>query len=772
MLTRISPLVALVLAATLAPAQEAPAVPECPRPRLALVLSGGGARGIAHIGALRALEEAGIPVDAITANSMGSIVGGVYATGKSAAELERIVRSLDWASLFSGRVDRRTLPVSRRVDRYVPTAGVNFDWKSIRLQGGLLAEHRVNRFLIEVLSPASYAANGDFDRLAIRFRAVAGDLGTGDQVVLARGDLARAVRASMSIPLVFPPVDWEGKRLVDGLIVNNLPVDVARALDPQVVVAVDIGSPPLEPEGYESSLGVTSQVSDILARRRYRDFAAEADVLVRPDLEGHSSTQYSGFDRLIEQGYAATRAALPAIREKLAAAGVTDLAPRRNAPAGPALEGATIRAVRVEGTRRVSEGLARRLFSIPVGPGFRMERGLRAFDRVDATELFERTWMEFSREGDGVDVVLRVKESPPNRVEFGLGYSEWEKARGSLGLINRNTLGFGEQLELLAAVSDAETLAELSLRGDRLFVPGLGFRLTGYYHEEKPRFFAGEPPVGLPGTVREGEETGSLQAGDEINRARFKRLGVEVALRTSLKRWGFAEAGARFGRVATEDRAGLTDPDDPILVEATDPPDQVGALFGRVVFDTLDDLSWPEHGRRVSVRGEWHLKDLGSDYAYWRALGELRVGRRLGPRLTAQIDGLAGFSGQDLPAQGAGPFPLAYDWYRIGGVTLIPGYRREELKGPQALAAALSFRYRMVGQLRLVLRGGAGNVFNRIDDVTFDGLRWGVGVGIYHPTPIGPLSFETGFTRRDRVSDEGVTTRETQFRNSVTIGWN
>ena len=258
----------MFLAAAPAGAQApltAPVAAPTPRPRLALALSGGGARGIAHIGALRALEEAGIPVDAIAANSMGAVVGGIYATGRSADELEQVVRSLDWAALFSGRPDRRTLPVVRRDDRYGSVVGVSFDWKRLRLPGGLLSEHRINRFLIESLSPAGYAAAGDFDRLRVRFRAIAGDLATGDPVVLARGDLARAVRASMSIPLVFPPVEWESRKLVDGLIVNNLPIDVASAFGAAVLVAVDIGSRPHEPEDYESALGVASQ-----ARRRPR----------------------------------------------------------------------------------------------------------------------------------------------------------------------------------------------------------------------------------------------------------------------------------------------------------------------------------------------------------------------------------------------------------------------------------------------------------------------------------------------------------------------
>jgi NTE family protein len=692
-----------------------------PGPRVALALSGGGARGIAHVGALRALEEAGIPVEAIAANSIGAVVGGIYATGRTADELEHIVRSMDWASLFSGRPDRRTLPVARRTDRYASTAGVSFDWKKVRLPGGLLAEHRVNRFLIENLSPAGYAAEGDFDRLCIPFRAVAGDLATGEPVVLARGDLARAVRASMSIPLVFPPVDWEGRRLVDGMIVDNLPIDVAKAFGPRVLVAIDIASPPLEPEDYESALGVATQVSDVLMRRRHREFEAEADVLVRPDLGDHSATDYSGVDELIRRGYEATKASLPAIRAKLAEQSGPGLAPRPSPPAGPALEGARIASVRIEGNQRVSERLARRTFNIPLGPGYLMARGLRAFDKIDASGLFERTWLEFAPRGEGVEVRLRVKEAPPNRAEVGLGYTEWEKARGSIRLRNQNTFGFGEQVELLLAASDAESRIEGSLRGDRLLLTGFGYRATGYTDRDKPRFFT--------------------DGGEEINRARFDRDGVELALRSSLERWGLVEAGARFGRVKTIPRAGVDMP-------ASN--DQVGALFGRVVIDTLDDLAWPERGRRLAVLGEWSLAGLGADLEYWRVQAEGRVGHPLGKRLLAQIDGLAGLSGQDL---------AVYDWYRVGGVALLPGYRHEELKGAQALAGALSLRYRLLGQLRLLVRGGAGNVFARTGDITLHGLRWGVGLGVYHPSPIGPVSLELG------VRDGGATL------TTLSVGW-
>ncbi len=706
-----------------APAGEAPSGETASRPvRIALALGGGGARGIAHVGALRALEEAGVPVDAIAANSMGAVMGSIFATGRSSRELEGAVRSMDWATLFRGRPDRRTLPISRRQDRYGALAGVSLDGWQIRLPAGLVAEQRVNRFLIQNLAPAAFFAGGDFDRLPIRFRAVATDLSSGALVVLARGDLARAVRASLSIPLVFPPMEWDGRRLVDGMVVDNLPVDVARQWDPAVVVAVDVSSPDLEPSEYESALGVASQVNDLLMKRRNRDFAAPADVLVRPELGKHSSTDYSDVDALIRAGYVAMQRALPQIREKLAAAGVTDTAPRLQQPGGRPLAGAAIRQVVVRGNLRLEDRFILRDFNLPTGPAFDMEKGLRAFDRITTSGLIERAWMEFEPEADGVVVVLRVKEAPPVRLEGSVGYSEWERTRAALRLLGENALDLGEHVELLLAASDAESLARLGLSADRLWIGGLGYRVTGYAVRDKPRFFDTE--------------------GNEINRAQFDRTGVELTLRSPIKRWLELEAGLRLGRVQTRPQAGID------LPEADD---SVRTAFASAVYDTLDDSAWPEHGERLAVAGDWSPAGLGASREFWRLDLQGRLGRTLGPRLALQLDARVGLSGRELPA---------YDYYRLGGVELLPGYRHEELQGPQAMAGAVSVRYRLLGDLRLLARAGAGNVFRRTSDLTLAGLRWGVAVGAMYPTRVGPVSAELA------VHDGGATLA------TVALGWN
>ena len=678
------------------------------RPRLVLALSGGGARGFAHVGVLRAFHEAGLPVDAVAATSMGAIVGGMYAAGRSPDEIAGIVRSMQWVSLFSGRPDRRSVPVVRRVDSWAPTAGLSFDGRSVQLPAGLLDDHRVDRVLIEKLAPASFAAGGDFDRLPVRFRAVAGDLATGERVVLGHGDLALAVRASMAIPLLFAPVEWEGRKLVDGMVVDNVPVDVARELDGAVVVAVDASSPDLRPEDYRSMIGVAAQVHDVLLRRRNLDHAAEPDVLVRPDLGRHLASDYSGVHALVEAGYQAGLAAVPAIRTRLEAAGVTDFAARPRPVAGPALEGAPVVGLAFEGNRRVSDALARRELGLRSGGGFGMARTLEAFDRLHASGLFEATWLGFEPEGDAVRLVVRVKDAAPVRAEVAVGYSEWEKARGAVRLRNLDAFGFGERIEVLLARSDARTAVEGSLRGTRLLVTGLGYRVTAYHDGDKPRFFTA--------------------GGDEVNRASFDRDGVETVLRSAVPRWGLLEAGLRLGRVRTSARVG---------VDAPEGSDRVGALVGRLAVDTLDDLAWPERGRRYLIAGEWNLAALGADRTGWRARVECRVSHRLARRLTGQADAFAGLAGGEAPV---------YDRFRLGG-GLLPGHHQDQLKGAQAVAAAASLRYRVAGQLRVLARVGAGNVFPRLREVGLRDLRWGASAGLYHPSPLGPVSLELGVRR-------------------------
>jgi NTE family protein len=267
--------------------------PDAGRPRVGLVLSGGGARGLAHVGALAALVEAAIEVDCVAGTSMGSALGALWASGYPAARIAEVVRSIDWQLVFSGRRERPLVPLSRRIDEVPPAVAVGLVGVRIRLPPSRDSDYRLNRLLFKLLSGPGLRAGGDFDRLPLPFRAVATDLANAEPVVFARGSLARAVRASMSTPVTLPAMRVDGRTLIDGGIADNIPVDAARAMGADVVIVIDTTSPPLRPEQYLDAFGVGLKLVDVLMRARGAAFAREADLVIRPELEGRGAGDYS-----------------------------------------------------------------------------------------------------------------------------------------------------------------------------------------------------------------------------------------------------------------------------------------------------------------------------------------------------------------------------------------------------------------------------------------------------------------------------------------------
>ena len=280
------------------------------RPKIGLVLGGGGARGYAHLGVLKKLEEMRIPYDYITGTSMGSIVGGFLATGMDAGELTQVVRDANWDDLFSDKTDREDVPFRRKTDDtlglFGPKLGIGKG--SDLLPKGVMAGQKIT-FMFE--SVASQRVNkSNFDNLPIPFRAIATDIVTGDMVVIDTGELSIAMRASMSVPGVFDPVQREGALLVDGGLVRNLPVDVARDLGADVVIAVDVGTKLATKEEMTSALAIIYQMSGLLTVSNTEiqiKTLGDNDVLISPEIgDLVSSADFNKLDEAIPLGYDAT----------------------------------------------------------------------------------------------------------------------------------------------------------------------------------------------------------------------------------------------------------------------------------------------------------------------------------------------------------------------------------------------------------------------------------------------------------------------------------
>jgi NTE family protein len=278
-------------------------------PRICLVLSGGGARGAAHIGVIKVLEELRVPIHCITGTSMGSLVGGAYASGMSVAEMERIVGEITTDLLFKEKPPRQDTSIRRKADDktilFSPELGVRDG--GLLLPKGIVSGVQLEAVLRRLANAKGYRR---FDELPIPYRAVATDLVTGKAVIFSEGELALVMRASMSVPGAVAAAEFDGKILVDGGLTNNLPIDAARAMGADIVIAVNLGTPLLAREELGSILGATGQMINILTEQNVRASLAmlgPRDILVLPELGDFSAADFDHLPKTIPIGEAAVR---------------------------------------------------------------------------------------------------------------------------------------------------------------------------------------------------------------------------------------------------------------------------------------------------------------------------------------------------------------------------------------------------------------------------------------------------------------------------------
>ena len=293
------------------------------RPRICVVLSGGGARGIAHIGVLKVLEDLKIPIDCIAGTSMGAVVGGLYASGMSAREIETTMRSVDWQEAFRDTPPRRDLAFRRKQDdrNFLVRLPLGLKHGQLLLPKGFIQGQKLQETLRQLT--LQFNDSTDFDKLPTAFRAVATDLESGAAVLLDKGDLAIAMRASISAPGVFAPVDYQGRLLVDGGLAENLPINVARAMNADILIVSDVSFPLQARAQLDSALSISNQMLAILVRKdsdRQRSSLSPQDVLIEPVLGSATSTDFTTTQGTILRGQEAARRAA----DRLASLGVGD----------------------------------------------------------------------------------------------------------------------------------------------------------------------------------------------------------------------------------------------------------------------------------------------------------------------------------------------------------------------------------------------------------------------------------------------------------------
>ena len=695
------------------------------RPRIGLVLSGGGAKGFAHIGVIEELERLHIPIDVISGTSMGAVVGSMYAIGNDAEQIKAIAGGIDWVTVFNDRHDRSDLSFRRKREArdVLLDARLGIVNGKPTLPKGVLGGQRLFATVQEILAP--WRATEDFDRLPIPFRAVAANIVTGEAVVMGSGNLSTAVFASMSIPAGFPPVKREGLLLVDGMIADNLPVDVARAMGVDVVIVVDVGEPPRSsPDKINNALDVFSQMQSLLgweSIRRQRASIAGKDVLIDPDIDGLSVTGFNNYELGIQRG----REAAQKQDGKLAALSVSDAEwarylAERQARTNPAP--IRIDKVQIVNTSNLPTRILEPLITTQPGDTLDGSRMARDVTAIFALDEFDRVDYSIAVNPGGNTLVVNAQGSrTADRylmagVVLGTNFGKTSTFDIALGYTDRDFLGTGAEWRGFARVGN-DVLFDVSLykRFGRIFVEPIAF-----YQKYSSLI------------VQQGSQsTGGLL---QIHAA---GAGVDGGL--VFGNWGELRAGFRFG--------GINPSEEGLNIGL--PPGWTRDTDWRVGFtvDTLDALTFPRSGTFAEVQYVDHVSALGGNFrrntvrVYLQkpiTFGDTTV--VLGARLGTTAKAINDYLGD----------------YTLGGFLNMSGLRRNSLIGQQLLFGRAVAYHRISSKAPIldlpVYVGGsfeAGNVWSSTSDISLSHMRTGVSGFIAADTPIGPLWLALGQSGSD-----------------------
>lgn len=409
------------------------------RLKIGLALSGGGARGMAHIGVLRALEEKNIPIDYIAGTSMGSIVGGLYATGMSPDDLDWVMESIDWEDAMNPSPKRKLKNYRQRQTekKYIADLEVGIVDKSVKTGTGIASDHKV---MLELQRIVGAFETESFDEFPIPFRAVTTDLNAGEPYVIDHGDLAMAMRASMAVPLLFGPVKHHDRMLVDGGILNNLPVDVVKAMGADVVIAVNIASPLAQVDENSSLISVTYQSIDVSLVQNTIRSSKLADILIAPDLGELTASDFSESKSFANLGYLSVFEHSAEL-ESLRLDDLAFLAHLESRNFLPRDIPSTIQFVNIDGNKRTA---TKRLFNKTkdlIGQPFDVQTLQRRTDEIVAGEedIQVMTYhITENEQGKGVTFQVKEKKWGPDYLKFGLQVADDYDSNTRLSMLIRH----------------------------------------------------------------------------------------------------------------------------------------------------------------------------------------------------------------------------------------------------------------------------------------------------------------------------------------------
>ncbi len=715
---------ALAMLATYCPRLEAQAAPigtPSTGPRIGLALSGGGARGIAHIGVLKVLDELRVPISCVTGTSMGAVVGATFAAGRPPAEMEKIVLEADWNAIFRDKPPRDEIAVRRKIDDYKTLFAPEFGVKDggLALPKGVVVGITIESFFRSMSTPAFGVT--DFRKLPIPFWAMATDIETGQEVVLDHGSLPQAMRASMSVPGAMAPVEIDGRLLVDGGIANNLPIDQARKLCADVIIAVNISTPPLKRTEITSALSVVGQLINFLGIEsvdKQLKSLGDKDILIAPDLGDISAVKFDRSKDAIRMGEEAARALADKLRryslppEQYAALRNTQIAEPR------AL--GTVDEIRVEGLEKTNPEVVLKLVESKPGEPLSEEKIGADLRRIFGTRDYESIGYRIV----GGDTGPRAMVIQPTEKAWGADYLRFGLALAS---------DFQGDNAFNALVQYRKTWLN-HLGGEWTTEAQIGQNTHVWTEFYQPLNEAGQWFIAPNALI--GQQTRAVFVGQDKVADYLISVGqAGVDLGASLGTWGQLRGGAVWSKVFAR-----VDTGSPVLPTVREP---TAGLRAALFVDQTDTAWFPTAGYGFNGTAYAAMTSFGSAQSYQRLEGNARGIHSWGPNvLNVAVSGGTAL-GSDMPA---------YESFTLGGPLRLSGYRVNEFSGREYAFGRLMYYHRIFALpdilgSGLYIGGSAevGHITNRFDSSPSPGTLWSGSAFLGADTFLGPAYLGLGY---------------------------
>ncbi len=689
------------------------------RPKIGLVLAGGGAKGAAHVGVIKVLEDLGVPIDYIVGTSMGAIVGGLYASGLSAAELEAAVKSIDWGDIFNDKPPRRDRDFRRKLDdddiliRYK----LGFKDGSIQFPRGIILGQKLNLALRDLSRRAIDVDN--FDMLAIPFRAVATDIETGEPIALGRGDLATAMRASMAVPGVFPPVEIDDRLLVDGGLADNVPIDVAINMGADILIVVSFPVQLRTREKLTSAISLILQSLNLLIQQNQRlqlETLRPQDIHIVPAMGDIGAGSFDRAADAIIVGETAAQNIVARLQGLVGSTTAPLMSAKRSSPPNP--ERITVDFVRIVNKSRLADALITSRLRLKVGDKLDTDELEKDIANIYGLDYFETVSYRIVKEEGkaGVVIIAEEKTSGLDSFRFGLNLENDFDGDSAYNLKLRyqkegmNDLG-GE------LIVEAEAGERLKLATSFLqpLDPG-----TRYFIVPRFEYLARDVPKFID--------------GHEVSEFRVSTVTGGLSVARQLANWGAVSLGMEVGYGWNAVNTGAA--------SQAESDFNIGEVFGRFDYDTLDNIYFPNDG--IRAQAEFRRSDDAfngeSDFNKITARAAIANTWDKDTIIVALRSGIT--TDSDAAVQ---------DLFDLGGFLNLSGFQTDELTGQNFALGGLIY-YHNIGAspasfgvpIYLGASLEAGNLWDDRGDIAFNEVILAGSMFLGLDTFLGPVYLAYG----------------------------